>query len=187
MGPSCIRGCLSVYDMLWDMADFSTFKVCQSIKFDFNALVRSSWVSLKNHNRLIRTITAIPNPTVLPPSLIIQIRLRRMLALPFIKPRVIEVPPADLTLYERLYDQPMLGAGYAVEEDSVGRWSAPFRRFAAASRTVARSLSKIWTRGGFVKMRVRDRRGGLYKLDRDGGWALDEGRGIDRLIRVKAG
>ena len=109
-----------------------------------------------------------------------------MLALPFIKPRVIEVPPADLTLYERLYDQPMLGPGYAGQEDSAGRWSAPFRRFSAASRRVAWGLSKIWTRGGFVKMRVRDRRGGVYKLDRDGGWALDEGRGIDRLIRVKA-
>jgi hypothetical protein len=36
-----------------------------------------------------------------------------------------------------------------------------------------------------VKVKI-DGRAGVWRIDREGGWMLDEGRGIDRVVKGKA-
>ncbi|KAI9886691.1 MAG: hypothetical protein M1823_001467 [Watsoniomyces obsoletus] len=145
--------------------------------------------------RLIRTITAIPNPKSIPPSLTLQLHVRRMLILPYRKSTVLNMSPADITLFERLYEQPMTISPDQLEkispetkqaEENIKGLLRPFQKLGAAWRRMLWSLAKIWTRGGFVKVKVKGK-GGVYKVDRDGGWALDEGKALDRLVKVSAG
>ncbi len=118
-----------------------------------------------------------------------------MLILPYRQPTVLDVPPAEITLFERLYEQPMTISPDQLENlagekqsppEKTKSTTKPFRKLGAAWRRMLWSLAKIWTRGGFVKLKVKGK-GGVYKLDRDGGWALDEGKALDRLVQVKAG
>ncbi|KAI9823901.1 MAG: hypothetical protein M1832_002219 [Thelocarpon impressellum] len=67
--------------------------------------------------------------------------------------------------------------------------SAPFRHASYALWRLLQTLGRVWTRDGFVKVFVRSSEGGrvrTLKLDVSGGWALDGGRGIERLVKVKA-
>jgi len=43
-------------------------------------------------------------------------------------------------------------------------------------------LGRTWTREGFMKLRLK---GQTYKLD-GGGWVLDRGKALDRLVTIKA-
>lgn len=145
--------------------------------------------------RLVRTMTAVPVTTTSPRSLLIRVEVRRMLALPFLKPRVIDAKPADVSLSTALYEQPTVNTVRPTEKLRLEQekrqyerrriFSAPFRHLFALIRRLTRTSVRVWTRGGFVKLHINGKKG-RFKLDRDGGWALDEGRGIERLIRVRA-
>lgn len=123
-----------------------------------------------------------------------RLEVRRVLALPFRKARLVDVKPSDLTLMEPMYEEPEIDTESAVEKfrreeekrrlERTRLLSAPFRHMGAFIRGVGRNLLKVWTRSGFVKMQIQGKKG-RYKLDRDGGWTLDEGRTLDRLLRVK--
>ena len=70
------------------------------------------------------------------------------------------------------------------EHDRAHILTQPFRDFRRLVKRVSRALVRVWSREGFVKVKV-DGRGGLWKLDREGGWLLDDGRGLDRLVLGK--
>ncbi|OIW33453.1 hypothetical protein CONLIGDRAFT_628349 [Coniochaeta ligniaria NRRL 30616] len=60
--------------------------------------------------------------------------------------------------------------------------TAPFRHFARGVKAAVRGMARALTREGFAKIRVKKSE---LKLDVKGGWFLDEGKALDRLIHAK--
>ena len=60
--------------------------------------------------------------------------------------------------------------------------SSPFRHMSRAFFQLFKAIGRTWSRDGFLKVEVK---GSNYKLDVSGGWALDGGKGLDRLARLK--
>ena len=57
--------------------------------------------------------------------------------------------------------------------------TAPFRDGKKVMGTIWAGMRRAFHRGGFAKIKLNRTN---YKIDVDGGWALDEGRAIDRLF-----
>lgn len=130
------------------------------------------------------------------PSLNIEVELRRMFPLPFFPARVITTTPnclglnapiyypptTPLTSAQRLALQRQQEAAQAAEREK-SILLAPFRHLSQASYRLFKAISRSWTREGFLKLEVKGH--GAYKLDITGGWALDEGRALDRICKVQ--
>jgi hypothetical protein len=130
------------------------------------------------------------------PSLNIEVELRRMFPLPFFPARVITTTPnclglnapiyypptTPLTSAQRLALQKQQEAAQAAEREK-SILLAPFRHLSQASYRLFKAISRSWTREGFLKLEVKGH--GAYKLDITGGWALDEGRALDRICKVQ--
>lgn len=71
----------------------------------------------------------------------------------------------------------------ALEYERTHIMSAGIRHTSRAFYGMFTAVRRAWTREGFLKLEVK---GQLYKLDVHGGWALDGGKAIDRLVVVKA-
>jgi hypothetical protein len=142
----------------------------------------------------INSVTAsIPKP-----DLQLEIELRKMLPIPFFPARKILARPDEIVLAQPLA-QP-LPAGLTSEArrriaeeekqqlkalqdyEDTHIMSRPFRHFGRGAKTLYNTIARTWLRDGFVKMRVK---GQGYKVDVNGGWALDNGRALDRLATVK--
>jgi hypothetical protein len=152
--------------------------------------------------RLIKTITAIPPPQALAKGagrqgpLKIEIELRKMFPLPFFPARKITGSMEDLTLNRRLYAPIVEGRMTAAdrvamqrrlereqqEERSKSILTAPFRHANKAFHNMFRAMGRTWSREGFLQLEIRRQ---AYKLDVTGGWALDDGKALDKLVRVK--
>ena len=152
--------------------------------------------------RLIKTITAIPSSKSLtkgsgaPGPLAIEVELRKMFPVPFFPARKIVTSREDLTLNHRLYVPAVNSRQSAAERLEARRrmereqdeeraksiWTAPFRHANKAFYDMFKAMSRAWTREGFLQLGIK---GQSYKLDVSGGWALDEGKAIDRLVKLK--
>ncbi|KFY27068.1 hypothetical protein V493_03712 [Pseudogymnoascus sp. VKM F-4281 (FW-2241)] len=146
---------------------------------------------------LIRSITAHPVRSAVangPPTLRIDIELRKMLPLPFLAPRVVTASPADLQLNHSIFVPParpetaaqrLEVARQRAEEVAAERQKsimlAPFRHASQACFGLFVAIKRTWTREGFLDLKAGKR---TYKLDITGGWALDEGRALDRICKV---
>ncbi|OAF55241.1 hypothetical protein VC83_08156 [Pseudogymnoascus destructans] len=146
---------------------------------------------------LIRSITAYPVKSLVAngqPTLRIDIELRRVLPIPFLAPRVVSASPADLLLNHSIYVPPTrpataserfeLARLQAEEREAERKKSvmlAPFRHASHAAFGLFVAIKRTWTRDGFLDLKAGKRR---YKLDITGGWALDEGRALDRICKV---
>lgn len=162
----------------------------------FLMAVLGGWLAL-GPARLIRTITARPSATH-PGTLLLDVELRKMLPIPFFPARVISAAPEDVALDHRLWTPPPanLSAHERMllrKEEEARRaehlryererlLSAPFRHANRAFFNLFQAIARTWSRAGFLKLDVK---GQVYKLDISGGWALDEGRALDRLVKVK--
>lgn len=132
-----------------------------------------------------------------------QVVLRKMLPLPeFIFPgRVLSCVPEEMGLNHRispgnvsapqkLSPAERLQLRRAEERrkrkaDEIERsriMTAPFRHANMAFHSLFKNIARTWSREGFAKLDIN---GQNYKMDVTGGWALDEGRAIDRLVKVK--
>ncbi|KAH0542569.1 hypothetical protein FGG08_003074 [Glutinoglossum americanum] len=151
--------------------------------------------------RLIKAIHAVPStlartktPTSSP--LLIRLDLRRIIPLPFLPPRNILVPSASISLSTPLFHplpapltpaQRREAAAQEARQREIERSkipTAPFRHFWHFLKQLMRTLVRVWSREGFVKVKVEGK-SGVWRLDREGGWMLDEGKGIDRIVRGK--
>jgi hypothetical protein len=154
--------------------------------------------------RIVKTITAVPasmlagkaGQTTVQGPLAIQVELRKMFPVPGFPARVITATPEELTLNYRLYISPATARQSAAEklearkrlereqqeEREKSIWTAPFRHANKAFYGLFQGMRRTWTREGFLELGVK---GQLYKLDITGGWALDEGKAIDRLAKLK--
>ncbi|KAI9777924.1 MAG: hypothetical protein M1839_008459 [Geoglossum umbratile] len=150
--------------------------------------------------RLIKAIHAVPSTLSKIPSsspLLIRIDLRRTIPLPFLPPHNILVPSTSLSLSAPLYIPPPAPLTPAQRREAIAQearqreiertkiLTAPFRHFWYFFTRMMRGLVRVWSREGFVKVKI-DGKAGVWRIDREGGWMLDEGRGIDRVVKGKA-
>jgi hypothetical protein len=155
--------------------------------------------------RLIRTITAVPKTQAQALTkaagktepLMVQIELKKMLPIPFFPARKLYAKPEELTLNRRIYVPPGDARKSAADRIELRRrmdreyeeerrksiWWRPFRDANKAFYRFFTAMRLVWTRESFLELAVK---GSRYKLDVSDGWALDEGRALDRLIRLKA-
>ena len=168
-----------------------------------------TWLML-SPSHLIRSITAVPKsvtkvaaggkpiPRTGQPDLELQIELRRMIPLPFLKPRKLYIKPEDIVIRSSLVRPParkltpeetyklMLHEKEekkkALEYEQTHIMSAPFRHMSKFLFNLFKAIARAWTREGFAKLRAN---GQTYKLDVTGGWALDGGKALDRLVTLK--
>jgi len=158
--------------------------------------------------RLIKTITAIPKnanaistamgkaPT---PELQIEVELRKMFPLPFFPARKLYVKPEEIILPFPIAPPPAKNLTPAdlrqirLEEEEEKRkyreydnnhiMTRPFRYASQEFFLLFKAIGRTWHREGFVKVGVK---GSNYKMDVTGGWALDGGRALDRLVKLKS-
>jgi hypothetical protein len=157
--------------------------------------------------RVVNNITAIPTALLKNPGarsqasagadLTVEVRLRKMFPVPFFPARKLYVradeislplplAPVDTTMSAAARKaQARLEAYERQQEREYERshiMTAPFRHASQAFYNLFASLRRAWTRDGFMKLKVK---GQVYKLDITGGWALDGGRALDRLVVVQ--
>ncbi|KAJ2899011.1 hypothetical protein MKZ38_003525 [Zalerion maritima] len=125
-------------------------------------------------------------------KLLVEVGVRRPI-LGF-EPRKIYVAPSDIYLKKRLTLPIMtISKGELIEierklkektekeikYDKENLMTAPFRQTGRAFRELFRGTKRMMTREGFADVWVN---GKLYKLDYLGGWALEDGKAVDRLL-----
>lgn len=124
----------------------------------------------------------------------LELELRRLI--PFLPAPKVMVKPEQCTLSMALYHpvhslppaqrkimEQRLESLKQKERDAEKKKSillAPFRHASQAGFKLMKATQRIWTREGFLELKVGQK---AYKLDISGGWALDEGRALDRLIK----
>jgi hypothetical protein len=128
------------------------------------------------------------------PEVKVEVELRKMFPLPGFPARVMTASPSQLSLSHPLYaPQPMLTSSQklaiqrmeaeaAEKERNKSILTLPFRQMSTLLFGMFSGMKRVWTRDGFLKLGVK---GQSYKLDITGGWALEEGRALDRLCRGK--
>jgi hypothetical protein len=168
-----------------------------------------TWLML-SPSRLIRTITAVPKAASKAATtgkalskngqgeIELEIELRKMLPLPFLKPRTLRMKPEDVIIRSRLVTphpkritpaerhlmmlQEKGERKKALEYEQTHILSSPFRHMSRLLFSFFRAVARAWTREGFAKVKAN---GQAYKLDVTGGWALDGGKALDRLVTLK--
>ncbi|PBP15638.1 hypothetical protein BUE80_DR013625 [Diplocarpon rosae] len=162
-------------------------------------------------SRLVKSITAVPRgfkkaqgslaKRASAPELQIEIELKKMLPVPFFPAKKICVTPQEVTIPYRFvaYDKRTsileareLSRQQALEKQKLEEYyrehflTFPIRRLgraiSKASFGMFTAMKKVWTREGMMMVEIRDQR---YKVDITSGWALDRGKALDRLVKIK--
>lgn len=145
------------------------------------------------------TTTTTPSAAPAAPVLL-EIRARRTTPFPFLPLKRIIVEPHQVVMKARLYNKHPAGgplsahaqAKSAAEErrrrEAARQYerdhlmTAPFRHGAWAAGTVLAGIRRGLTGEGFAPVEVGRTK---YKLDITGGYALEDGRALDRIVRVE--
>lgn len=167
-----------------------------------------SWLFLGPAS-LIRTITAVPTKlgtiqkaigkqAAGQSNLFLEIELRKMFPVPFWPARKIYIQPSEITLdapllarqtpaqaaKERAEDLKAIRHKPMSDYDRRHILTLPFRQMSKNFFNLFQAVGRAWHRAGFVKFRLPSKKK-VLKLDIQGGWALDRGRALDRLITIK--
>jgi len=152
----------------------------------------SGWLFL-GPARLINTITAVPaklrklpqavgKNATLSPDLYLGITFRRTIFLKkplWVAPQDIEFPGPLARAEEEI--SPEQARERAQEQELLAKHSL-LAGFSRAMHGAFQSFKKTWTRDGLISIDIK---GEKYKLDVDGAWALENGRALDRLVKLK--
>lgn len=146
-------------------------------------------------NGIVKSIRAIPAE---PASQLARVNLEVAVksTLPLVKPRLMVVPVADVALKSRI----VAPAEFLTRTEEAERkreearrkeekrkyemahlFSAPFRHAARGARSAFRGAAQLFTGTGFGTLKVG---GSTYRLDVTNAWMLDEGKALDRLVKV---
>lgn len=142
---------------------------------------------------MVRTIKAIP--TNGPRSQSIVLEIERSQSLPFVKPRSTTIPPSDVTisapvflggdaqvkiqLKELQYQE---DRDYAFARDNLLSW--PFRQAGFWIGSIFLAVKKAFTNTGIIQFHIKGHNIS-WKMERDRAWALEDGRFIDNLVKIK--
>jgi hypothetical protein len=133
----------------------------------------------------------------------VEIAVRR--PFPFAPDKIIRVAPEDIKIPFRLGDmmpavrqreRPQMSKLQQLQEKKAEAdrkakarkyemdhlMTAPFRHAGRSMAFAWDGIKRALTKEGFAKVKVKNQ---AYKLDITGGWALDDGRALDRLVHVR--
>lgn len=144
--------------------------------------------------RIIQTIQALPVSSKGVRTLHFRIESARLL--PGIRPRTVSVPATDVSISEQLHAEKHGGvplhlldlrskeAGKArrLKEGSI--MTLPFRQLRFHLWKGFQGLKGAFTNNPFIYLRAKGYQGS-WKLGKGEGWALDEGRALDRILRAR--
>ena len=110
-----------------------------------------------------------------------------------VRSKYVEVPCDSVTFSQRLFTPPARQTAQQKlatlqREKQQAQWekerimTLPFRQAAYWTRRGFRGLQDMFSDEGWVRLRVKDRRG-YWKLDQNPAWALREGKVLDDLVR----
>ena len=131
------------------------------------------------------------------PRVLLEIKARRMSPFPFLPLKRLRVDPGAVLMKARLYNPPPRAPTAAElaaqrEADEARRaaerqyeldhiMTAPFRHGAWAAGTILSGIRRGLTGEGFAPLIVNGHR---YKLDITKAYVLDDGRALDRIVRI---
>lgn len=146
-------------------------------------------------NGIVRTIRALPEAgSHVTPRVNMEVTVKS--TLPFARPKVLVVPCTDVALKSRIVADPEFMTPLekvqkkkeeAREKEARRKYemahlfSAPFRHAWKGSKSAVRGMRQLFTGNGFGSLKVG---GENYRLDVTNAWMLDEGRALDRLVKV---
>ena len=148
---------------------------------------------------MVRVITCLPSSAksgLGSRSLLLQIE--RTPILPFKRRKLVIVPPSDVTISSPLFnndaEQKMEAtiAGIARRDERLRAFAQtnlltlPFRQAGYWMWRGIMGIRSVFTKGGFHYLHVRGKNR-VWKLDKDPAWALDDGKALDKLVRIKLG
>lgn len=141
--------------------------------------------------RIVRTISAVPSlPKSKTPRLLLRIEAAPMI--PRKQPASITVPLGDVTLLSPLYERDHKLAAVDAKDtrrryetmrelNKTNIMTSPFRTFGFLLWKGFRGLKTLFSSEKFVFMSVKG--SGVWKLNTNAAWALENGKAIDRLIK----
>lgn len=142
---------------------------------------------------MVRMIRSIPTRTGKTQSVLLEIERSR--SVPFVTPRKIIIPPSDVTISEPFF----LGHDAQVQielsrlqqkDDRLTAFatndlvSLPFRQLGYWFGVLFLAVKKAFTNNGLIHFHVKGKNL-TWKLERNGAWALDEGRILENLVKIK--
>ena len=146
---------------------------------------------------MVRTISCIPSlATAGPGSRSLLLQIERTPILPFRQRKVVTIPPSDVTISSHIFND---DAGQKLEA-TIATIARREERLHAFARTNLLTLpfrqAQYWMWIGFMNMRRAFTSEGFHylhvrgknrawKLDKDPAWALDDGKALDRLVKIK--
>ena len=179
----------------------STGKIVRSIETVPAAAVAKELAARAAKAASNKSSTAAPLPAS---PIYIEVATRRML--PFAPPKKTLLAPEEVQLPFRMYSvfagrgpeasQKSMSMAERVRAERAAReakiaerkytmdhiMTAPFRDAGKAFGTAFGGIRRSFSREGFAKIQLGKQE---YKLDVTGGWALDDGRAMDRLLPVR--
>ncbi|TVY89900.1 hypothetical protein LAWI1_G006172 [Lachnellula willkommii] len=155
---------------------------------------------------MIKSISAIPRNVTRTlgtpaaggsiPELQLEVELRRMV--PFLATKKVYIKPQELVLpvplgptpaqrltpaeIKRMNAEKKLRRQQDLEYQRSHLMTLPFRQMSRGFFSLFQNTRRAFMREGFLKVQVKQR---TCKLDITGGWALDDGKALDRLVGVK--
>ena len=148
---------------------------------------------------MVRAISCLPssaNPSLGSRSLLLQIE--RTSVLPFKQRKLVIVPPGDVTISSPVFNddaQQKLEAAIAEiawREERLRAFAKtnlltlPFRQAGYWIWRGFVGIRSAFTVGGFHHLHVRGNNR-VWKMDKDPAWALDDGKTLDKLVKIKLG
>ncbi|KAL2111935.1 hypothetical protein VUR80DRAFT_9047 [Thermomyces stellatus] len=146
-------------------------------------------------NGIVKTIRALPEAgSQVAPRVNMEVTVKS--TLPFVRPKVIVAPCTDVAMKSRIVADPeFLTPLEKVEKkkeearerearrkyEMAHLFSAPFRHAWRGAKSAARGMRQLFTGSGFGTLKVN---GASYRLDVTNAWMLDDGRALDRLVKV---
>lgn len=118
--------------------------------------------------------------------------------MPFRRPRIFEVPPGDVTLsspiFNNNHEENIAAALRAIRRrenqlQAFARTNLLTLPFRQASYWMWRGfigVRRAFTSEGFSYMHVKGYNR-VWKLDREPAWAMDDGKALDKLVKIKLG
>ena len=148
---------------------------------------------------MVRAISCLPSsPKAGLGSRSLLLQIERVPTFPFKQPKLVTVPPGDVTISAHVFNdnaEQKLEATitemarreeqlYAFAKSNL--LTLPFRQAAYWIWRGFVGIKSAFTGGGFHYLHIR---GNIraWKIKKDPEWALDDGRALDKLVRIKLG
>ena len=148
---------------------------------------------------MVRAISCLPSsPKAGLRSRSLLLQIERVQTLPFKQPKLVTLPPGDVTISSHVFNdnaEQKLEATIAEMARREERLHAfaksnfltlPFRQAGYWMWRGFMGIRSAFTGGRFHNLHIRGNFR-VWKMDKDPEWALDDGRALDKLVKIKLG